>query len=264
MKKSDRRPFVVSAILFAALFVLFVVAFSRPAHAAPASDPNAIPPEVLKAAQAAAAAGRPFEIVRLPSSSETANAAGPSSTASGDGLKQSVSGTAPDIGLSIGGHSTGGSTKASQSANAFAPFDPSGSNVSGWIFILLGIVLLVGRVWVPLIPLTAGYASIATGVVLLVLPSFLNQHPFVAVVIVGIVAVGFLLVVGSKAKWFDLQVSPEVQQQLQAKGQVLAAGALAHLEANAPFASARKVRRASQVIAEAKRAKATKTEVSKP
>lgn len=223
------------------------------AHSARAADPNAIPPEVLKAAQAAAAAGRPFEIVKLPSSSETASASGPSSTASGDGLKQSVAGTAPDLGLSGGARAKGGDTKVSQSANAFAPFDPSGSNIAGWSFIAIGIGIIIAANVFPLIPLSAGWVSIAVGVILLIAPTFLNSHPFVAVVLAGAAGMAALFIVGYKAKWFDQQIGPGVQQELVNKGQAVAAGALAHIEASKPFASARTVARASKQVAEAKR-----------
>lgn len=234
------------------LLCILVALIAVSASAAPVADTNAIPPEVLKAAQAAAAAGRPFEIVKLPSSSETASASGPSSTASGDGLKQSVAGTAPDLTLSGGGRAKGGDTKASQAANAFAPFDPSGSNIAGWSFVALGIGIIIAANIFPLIPLSAGWVSIAVGVILLIAPAFLNSNPFVAVVLAGAAGMVALFIVGYKAKWFDQQIGPGVQQELVNKGQAVAAGALAHIEASKPFASARTVARASKQVAKAK------------
>lgn len=229
--------------------------------AAPAADPNGPPPEMIRAAEEAAKKGIPFEIIRLPSSNETANASGPSSTASGDGLKNSVTGSAPEIGLSGGSKSKGGTTKGTQSASAFQPFDPSGSNISGWLFILLGIGLFIGRAWLPIIPISAGFISTGVGLVLLVMPTFLNEHPWVAVLIVGVGALVALLLVGGKARWFDLETSPEKQQELEQKDQTQAAGALAYLRAKAPFASARSVAQASNVL---QRAKAKKKAAQAP
>lgn len=236
------------------LITLLFTSLLFAAAPAPKTDPGGPPPEMVRAAEEAAKNGIPFELIRLPSSNETANAAGPSSTASGDGLKNSVAGSAPEVGLSGGSRSKGGTTKGSQEANAFQPFDPSGSNISGWLFILLGIGLIIGRAWLPIIPISAGCISIGVGLVLLVMPTFLNEHPWVAVILVGLAALIALLFVGGKARWFDIETAPERQQELEQKGHTLAAGALAHLRANAPFASAKNVAQASNVLRRAKEA----------
>lgn len=259
------RRLTLVGFFYVLLLALVCAAFARPAKAGQAaSPPPGPPPEMIKAAQEAAAKGIPSELVQLPVSTESANATGPSSHGSGDGLNQMVKGTAPAVGLTAGGNAVGGDTNATNKASAFAPFDPSGSNISGWIFIALGIGLIVGRAWIPIIPVSAGAISIAVGIVLLILPSFLNQHPFVAVVLVGAAALIALLVVGGKARWFDTQVGPAVQKKLIGKGQHVAAGALAHLAANAPFAGVRSVRDASETIVEAKKVLAGRAKTAQP
>lgn len=236
-----------------AVFTLFVfVALMLIAAAPKVPEDQGPPPEMIRAAEEAAKKGIPFELIRLPSSSESATASGPSSTASGDGLQQSVTGTAPELRLSGGANAKGGNTKGTQSANAFDPFDPSGSNVSGWLFIVVGILLVVGRAWFPIIPLSAGWISIGVGVMLLIMPSYLNEHPWVGVVVLGIAALAAVLILGSKSRWFDLEIGPEKQQDLADKGQVDAAGALAHLQMRAPFTSGRKAAQATRVVERAR------------
>ncbi len=250
MKTKTGRVFALALYVF-----LFSVVFVRIAFA---SDPNTSGPLVPKEAAGLVGSlpeGSTVRIIRRGSSSESAAASGPSSSASGDGLKQSVTGTAPDLALSVGGHAKGGDTKASSQANAFSPFDPSGSNLAGWSFIAIGIAIFIGSKFFPLLPQSAGFLSIGVGMVLIVAPTFLNQNPWIGMLIVGVLGLVCLFVVGYKAKWFDAQIGPEVQQRLEEKGQKVAAGALAHLEANAPFASARKVKRAAATVAKAKASK---------
>ena len=233
--------------------------FAAVASVALASDPNTSGPVMVPKEAAGLVGSLPegstVRIIRKGSSSESAQASGPSSTASGDGLKQSVTGTAPDLALSVGGHAKGGDTKASQSANAFAPFDASGSNIAGWSFIAIGIGIFIASRFFPLVPQSAGFLSIGVGFVLLIAPTFLHNNPWVGILAAGVLGLVVLFVVGYKAKWFDSQIGPEVQQKLEDKGQIAAAGALAYLEANSPFASARKVKRATTKVAKAKGAK---------
>ncbi len=237
------------------LLAFLAVAVLWPAFAALAADQAAPPipppdPMLVKRAQEAAARGQGFQFIPPTYSSDEAKTTGPSSSGSGDGVKVIHNGDAPLIG-NVGPNKTNaraGSVNAKGSAEAFDPFAPTGSNTAGFVFIALGIGIFIASKFFPLVPQSAGFLSIGVGVVLLIAPTFLQDHPWVGIVAAGVLGLVCLLVVGYKAKWFDHAIAAPVQTKLINDGDPAGAGALAHLQANAPFAGSKVAVAASRVI----------------
>lgn len=240
-----------SALTLTALACSVLLAASAAAQTQP-SAPPAPPPDVLKLAEQAMKDGRGFQLIPPQTQAASGSATGASSRGVGDGINMVQNGTAPSVTLP-GQNSSGGDNRSSSKANAFAPFDSSEASNAGFACIALGVGILIAAAWFPKIPLTAGFVAIGTGVVLLVFPRFLNEHPALAVVAAGLLGTAVLLVVGYKAKWFDQAIGPEAQRRLIAKNQIVAAGALATLETSKPFASSRTVARAAETVADAKK-----------
>lgn len=254
MKTHARRSFLLTLALFAVLSVLFFVAFSRPAHAAPAPVPSQVPPpppELVEKARQAAERGQGFQWIPPTYSSDTATATGPNVEAAGtEAVKVAQKSETPIIG-NVGPNGTNGRAGASSvtaSLKNFAPFDPSGTNIAGWSFCAAGIGIFVASVWFPKIPKSAGLLSIGVGLVLLLAPTFLHDNPLLAVIAVGLIGLAIVLVVGYKAKWFDHAVGSTVQTKLINDGDPAGAGALAHIQLNAPGVPAATRIAASRVV----------------
>ena len=95
---------------------------------------------------------------------------------------------------------------------------------------ILAAVLLVVRVWVPLIPLLGVIAVGALGGVLCVLPVLADRYS--GWMMLGMAGVGVVVIVwqGWRLGWFKKEVGPATQAKLLAKGDTRAAGALASID----------------------------------
>lgn len=209
-------------------------------------------PEVLRAAEEAIRQGRGFQLIPPQIITHDATATGATSHGVGDGVKFTQSGTAPALAMPGGLTASGGDNKSSGGANAFTPFDSSEASLAGFACIALGVLSLVACGFFPKWPASPGWILIGIGLVLLIAPRWLNEHPALAVLGAGLIGVPVAIYLGYKNKWFDAAVGPTVQQELLSKGQTVAAGALATVEMSKPFAAARTVARAARTRANAK------------
>jgi hypothetical protein len=126
---------------------------------------------------------------------------------------------------------------------------------AGIALCVIGVVILVGRRWIPLIPISAGLAAMALGAGFIVLPMVLDRYLGWIVFGGGVILLIILGIFAYRLRWFDLQISPETQRQRQDKGDHRAAGALAWLQQNAPFSAKSEATSASEVIFKAKQVK---------
>lgn len=135
--------------------------------------------------------------------------------------------------------STGAGPKLDQAIAAMSSLQPVGLGIC-----LAGIGALVLRRWLPVIPVIGGLALILFGAGVLAMPVIADRYLGWILIGVAVAAVGYIFVVGSKANWFKLKVSPTEQARLLAKGDREAAAAITCLHTGST-ADAKAVKQAS-------------------
>ncbi len=123
---------------------------------------------------------------------------------------------------------------------------------AGIIACVAGVGLMIARAWLPIIPVSASLLTLALGAGFIAMPMLLDRYlgwiAFGGGVVLVIVA-GFF---AYRSRWFDQQISAEVQQKLVTKGDIRGAGALAWLRKNAPMTRKSTATAASEIVMKAK------------